>query len=48
MSYFQKYFQKHEGVRPKNEEEEFQYAVIDAFYSINQDIQKIKKKLGIK
>jgi len=48
MSYFGKYFQKHQGITPKNEEEEFQYAVIDALYYINKDIQKIKKNLGIR
>lgn len=48
MSYFGKYFKKHKGITPKNEEEEFQYAVIDALYYINKDIQKIKKNQGIR
>lgn len=48
MSFFAKYFQKHKGIPPKNEEEEFQYAVIDALKYINEDIQKIKKHLGIR
>ena len=48
MSYFVKYFKKHQGITPKNEEEEFHYAVIDALYYINKDIQKIKENLGIR
>lgn len=43
-----KFFNKHEGIPPKSKEEEFQYAVIDALYYINKDIQKIKKHLGIR
>jgi len=38
MNYYEKYYQKHEGIPPKNEEEEFQYVVIDALYFINKDI----------
>ncbi len=48
MSYYTKYFNKHEGIPPKNEEEEFRYAIIDALYYIDKDIQKIKRHLGIR
>lgn len=48
MSYFAKYFQKHERIPPKTEEEEFKYVVIDALNYIDKDIQKIKKHLKIR
>ncbi len=44
MSYFTQFYDKYSNIQPKDRNEEFQMAIIEALYDICEMIKTIKQK----